>query len=77
MARRLENSYAPVQLDLDTKFRLQLLEMVVGLVQQVNDGDITSNLGDGKGKGQAKTTTTAGDHDGAALEGDQVMDSAR
>ena len=66
-----------VQLDLDTKLSLQLLKMVVGLVQQVDDGDIPSNLSDSKSKSQVETTATACDHDGAALEGDQVMDSSR
>lgn len=47
--------------------------MVMGLVQQVDDGDVPTNLGDGKSKGQAEATATAGDDDGAALEGYEVV----
>ena len=51
--------------------------MIMWLVKQVDDSDIAPNLSDGEAKGQAKTTTAAGDDNGAALEGNQVIHGAR
>ena len=51
--------------------------MIMWLVKQVNDGDITPNLSDGEAKGQAETTAAASNDNSATLEGNQVIHGAR
>lgn len=66
-----------VELHFDAKLGCQLVEVIMRLVQQVDDGNIATDLSNGEAKGQTKTTTATGDDNGAALERDEVVDSPR